>query len=345
MRRRSMTRALRRHCGARSQTATSRASWARRRACRSSGPAAPLRNGGGGIFVKASFVPEERALAALGRSLVEIGALVTLATALLGFLFAWPLSRRLRSAARIAGQIGAGERRVRIAMGGRDEVASLAGAVDRMADALEQRIDREQRFAADVAHELRTPVSGLVAASALLGDSEPAIMVRDRAQLLARLVQDLLEISRLEAGVETPVSSEVDLTALANSACGDLPVRVVGTGARVRSDPRRIARIISNLAENACRHGGDPVLVEVEDGRVRVSDKGPGFSPEMLKHATERFTSGSSARRGGIGLGLAIAAAQATVIGATLTLENPVGGGAIVIVSLPDLHETATSGV
>ncbi len=305
--------------------------------------AAPVQHGIGGIFVSSSFAGEEQALAALQSLLLEIGVLLTLVIAAGGSLFAWRLSTRLRSAARVAGRIGEQDPDARIGMHGRDEVAALATAVDRMADSLQARIERERRFAADVAHELRTPVSGLLASSALLADSEAARMVHDRAKRLARLVEDLLEISRLEAGVESSQRCEVDLGALARSVCAEQPVHICGPGGRAVSDPRRLARIIANLVENACRHGRPPVTVDIADRRVRVSDHGPGFSEQMLAHGTERFASVSSARTAGTGLGLAIAAAQAGVIGAQMILANDVHGGAIVTVWLPDLHKTAIS--
>ncbi len=305
--------------------------------------AAPLKGGIGGIFVNTSFAGEEQALAALRRVLLEIGLLSTLVIAAGGSMFARRLSTRLRRAAIVAGRIGEQDPAARIGMHGRDEVAALANTVDRMADSLQQRVERERRFAADVAHELRTPVTGLLAASALLEDGEAAGMVRDRARRLARLVEDLLEISRLEAGAESSQLRTVDLAALARSVCADHPVSIAGPGGQALSDPRRLARIISNLVDNSCTHGRPPVIVEIADRSVRVSDSGPGFSKEMLAHGTERFASASSARSAGTGLGLAIAAAQAGVIGAKLTLANNACGGAVVTISLPDLHKTAMS--
>ena len=88
---------------------------------------------------------------------------------------------------------------------------------------------------------------------------------------------------------------------------------------------------------NAERHGRPPIVVDVGETRVRVTDSGPGFSPEMLERATERFSSGDPARGGGIGLGLAIAAAQARVLGGRLVLANVPAGGAAVTIELPEL--------
>ena len=137
----------------------------------------------------------------------------------------------------------------------------------------------------------------------------------------------------------------VDLDALVRSVCAERPVEVCGEGAEAITDPRRLARIVANLIDNAFRHGRPPIVVEVSKRTVRVTDGGPGFTPDMLAHATERFSTASSARGEGTGLGLAIAAAHASVIGASLTLANCPDGGASVTVmlSLPHLHETATS--
>jgi len=95
--------------------------------------------------------------------------------------------------------------------------------------------------------------------------------------------------------------------------------------------------VLENVIGNAERHGRPPIVVDVGETRVRVTDSGPGFSPEMLERATERFSSGDPARGGGIGLGLAIAAAQARVLGGRLVLANVPAGGAAVTIELPEI--------
>jgi signal transduction histidine kinase len=108
------------------------------------------------------------------------------------------------------------------------------------------------------------------------------------------------------------------------------------TPASVATDPRRLARVLTNLLDNADRHGSPPVAVRVCGARIDVLDRGPGFSDALLSSATERFTKGDAARSGGTGLGLAIAAAQARVIGASLEVRNRPDGGGVVTVRLPD---------
>ncbi|WP_434600650.1 HAMP domain-containing sensor histidine kinase [Streptomyces sp. A5-4] len=114
------------------------------------------------------------------------------------------MSRRLRSAAGTARRIAAGELDARISAAPRphDEIAEISMAVDTMAAALQERLRGEQRFTADVAHELRTPLMGLVTSAELLPDGEAAGYVRDRVRVLSALVEELLEISRLDAGAE-----------------------------------------------------------------------------------------------------------------------------------------------
>jgi signal transduction histidine kinase len=220
-----------------------------------------------------------------------------------------------------------------VAIAGRDEVAVVAAAIDGMAESLKQRIEHEQRFAADVAHELRTPLAGLVSAAGLLEDGGTAELVRRSAERLRTLVEDLLEIARLESGRERPDLRWVELGRFGREVAGPYDARVEDREAvGVMTDPRRLERVIVNLLENARRHGAPPITLRCRPDGLEVLDRGPGFSAEMVDSATERFTTGSEARHGGAGLGLAIASGQAQVISARLELRNRRGGGAAVAV-------------
>jgi signal transduction histidine kinase len=209
-----------------------------------------------------------------------------------------------------------------------------------MADALKLRIEREERFVADVAHDLRTPITGLVTAASLLESDQVGAAIKERVGHLSELVEDLLEIARLENGSVTADLRWVDVAGLVREVAGRHP----GVEVRVSSpcsalvDPRRLERIIENVVANAERHGRAPVEVVVGGSVLTVRDAGPGFPAEMLERATERFASGGPARGDGIGLGLAIAAAQARVIGGRLLLANGETGGAVVTVELPELR-------
>jgi signal transduction histidine kinase len=295
-------------------------------------------DGRGQIYVRDSYVAQRQELADLRRTLIEVGLAATLGGALLGLLLAGRLSLRLRRAAATAERVTAGELDARINAGGSDEVASLGEAIDRMAEAMQGRIERERRFVADVAHDLRTPLTGLKTAASLLDHDEVGDAIRERVERMNRLLEDLLEISRLDSGTATADLRWVDLNAFVGDVVrGAAGVEVSMNGADVRCliDPRRLERVIENVVDNAVRHGAPPVQVAVSPGRIEVRDHGPGFSAPMLTHAAERFTTGDPARGDGIGLGLAIASGQCGVLGGELRLANDPAGGAVVTILLP----------
>ena len=296
-----------------------------------------------GVYVRLSFAADQATIADLRRTLIEVGLAGAAGGALLGAALAWRLSRRLRVAAAAAERVTAGSLSARVNARGSDEVAALGAAMDRMADSLQERIEHEQRFVANVAHDLRTPVTGLVAAASLLEPDQVGAVVRERVSRLHTLVEDLLEISRLENGAVTADLRWVDVDAFVRSLVERRPGVVADASqpARVFTDPRRLERIIDNLLDNSARHGGPPVVVAVRGRTIVVSDSGPGFAPDMLARATERFATGDTARGHGIGLGLSIAAAQARVLGGSLRVANRPEGGAEVTVELSDRAPTA----
>ncbi|MGA5032863.1 ATP-binding protein [Streptomyces cellulosae] len=270
-------------------------------------------------------------------------SLVTLAVVIPATALVMELpARRLRRVARTARRITAGDLQARTGMGhrGGDEITEIAATVDAMADSLRDRLAGEQRFTADVAHELRTPLMGLVTSAGLLPEGEATELVRDRVRVLRDLVEDLLEISRLDAGAERVEPRRVPLAELIEDSVArtGLPATVTATGAPVaETDPRRLDRIVTNLVVNAHRHGATPVEVDVSGLTITVRDHGPGFPPDLLAHGPQRFRTGAEQRGRGHGLGLTIAQGQAKVIGARLDFRNrPDDGGAVAEVRLPD---------
>ncbi|MFF8414625.1 ATP-binding protein [Streptomyces omiyaensis] len=308
------------------------------------GPPAPVfwaaRKEGGKLYaVETDMTADLLTRQALDRhmwkySLLTLGVVVP-ATALATELPA----RRLRRVARTARRITAGDLDARTGtVRGGDEVAEISAVVDSMADSLQRRIDTEQRFTADVAHELRTPLMGLVTSAELLPEGEVTDLVQGRVRVLRDLVEDLLEISRLDAGAERSRPGPVDLADLVRDSVArtGLAARVTGRGATVvESDPRRLDRIVSNLVVNAHRHGAGPVEVAVGGGTVTVRDHGPGFPDDLLAHGPQRFRTGAAERGRGHGLGLTIASGQARVIGAVLEFANAPDGGAVATLRLP----------
>jgi signal transduction histidine kinase len=295
-----------------------------------------------GIYLSDSLADQERELSTLRSTLLLSGLAATAVAALIGVALAASLTARLRRAAGTARRIAAGELGQRVRLRGNDEVASLARALDEMAESLEGRIDSERQFAADAAHELRTPLAGVVAASQLLPEGRPASIVREGVEQLRRLVEQLLELARLDGGLDAINVDLVDLQTVARSAQGVYASVLVDAPASslVATDLRRLERIIANLVENALRYGAPPVTIHVDGRTVAVSDRGQGFAAELLPRATRRFSVGDAARSKGIGLGLAITAEHARVLRARLDVANRPEGGGIVTVELVDLEST-----
>ncbi|WP_307805314.1 HAMP domain-containing sensor histidine kinase [Streptomyces spirodelae] len=283
---------------------------------------------------------EIRSLRELDITMAVAGLLGVALVVPLGAVSAERLARRLRSAADTALTIADGDLDARINAAPRpgDEIADISAAVDSMAAALQQRLHSEQRFTADVAHELRTPLTGLVTSAELLPPGKPTGFVQDRVRALHVLVEDLLEVARLDAGAEQADLAPCPLGELIPACVAHTEHRAtvcVTRDATVRTDPRRVERILTNLVSNAYRHGRPPVTVTVDQVRVTVRDHGPGFPKSLLAEGPQRFRTGAPERGRGQGLGLTIAKAQAQLIGADLVLDNAPGGGAQATLVLP----------
>jgi signal transduction histidine kinase len=295
------------------------------------------------LSLRSSYRDRDAALAQLDNVLI-IGSLAVLGLgSVLGVVLGGRLSKRLRRAAVAARKVAEGDSTTRvgdtIGTRPRDETTELAQAVDAMAAALRERLVAEQRVTADIAHELRTPVTGLVTAAELLPPSRPAELVRDRVRVLRALVEDILEVARLDTATERAEPVELSLgdfvSRRAASVSPAAEVRVLAEEP-VRTDPRRLERVLVNLLQNADRHGAPPVCVEIDGRTLRVRDHGPGFSAGLLRDGPSRFRTDASDRGGGHGLGLTIALAQAKVLDARLHLANAEDGGAQVTVELPN---------
>lgn len=243
------------------------------------------------LSLRSSYRDRTSDLASLDRVLVLGAVCVVVCGAGVGVPIGARLSRRLRRAADAARRVAAGERsiRVRAAIGGsgRDEAAELAAAVDAMADALQARLDTERRVTADIAHELRTPLTGLSAAADLLPTDRPGELVRDRVRALRSLVEDVLEVARLDTATQRADLTEVPLGTFAVRRVAAIApaaeVRVVGDEVVV-TDPRRLERILANLLTNATQArvgaGGG--------GGGRAADPGPGRGARLSGHVAPR---------------------------------------------------------
>ena len=288
-----------------------------------------------------------------------LGVVVALA-ALAGALLARRTLAPVARASDAARSLAEGLLATRLPVEREDEFGAWATSFNEMAEALEAKITelseaqaRERRFTADVAHELRTPLTAVVNEASLLAEhiermpseaQRPAeLLVADVARL-RDLVEDLMEISRLDAGTQPLRPERVDLGSFVASA-----VRARGWDERLRlnadevvltSDPRRLERIVANLVGNALEHGGREVAVRVgRDGVgafVEVSDRGPGIAREDLPHLFDRFYKADRSRTGqGTGLGLAIALENARLLGGDIAVASEPGAGTRFTFRLP----------
>jgi two-component system sensor histidine kinase MtrB len=291
--------------------------------------------------------------------LVGWGVVVALSAAA-GALIARRVLRPVARASEAAHSLAEGLLETRLPVDADDEFGAWATSFNEMAEALEQKMlalseaqARERRFTADVAHELRTPLTALAAEASLLEQhlermpeeaQRPAQMLVDDVERLRRLVEELMEISRLDAGGEDVRTEPVDLGSLVagllRSRGWETSVPLDAEPVVVETDPRRAERIVSNLIENALAHGDRGAAVHVgrngTDAFVEVSDRGPGIPPDHLPQVFERFYKVDPARAGGgSGLGLAIALENARLLGGGIDAWSEPGVGSRFTLTLP----------
>jgi len=293
------------------------------------------------VLVQRSHHRALRALYAVRWSLLQLTLLIGL---LAGVLGAWLAIRWVRPIRLLRDAAVARTTRPlhaeRIALGRRDEIGDLAGAFDTLLDAVRHQAAAREHFVADVAHEMKSPVAAIRAAAELLeGDPDPARAQRiahildTSAARLGRTLDQLLELSRAEAGLPGAVFVDVDLYALARGVVDHLPphgvtVEVVGAPVVVEGVAERLEQCVRNLVLNATSFAATHVGVEVAagpDGAVlRVTDDGPGIPADALPHVFDRFF---TTRPGsGTGVGLALVRAVVEAHGGTVTVDTAVSG-------------------
>ncbi|UDY22736.1 HAMP domain-containing histidine kinase [Nocardioides sp. Kera G14] len=320
---------------------------------------------------------EQETLGLVGRALIAAGGLLLV---LMGGA-AWLVTRQvvtpIRLARQVAERITAGQLQERLIVHGEDDLGRLALSFNQMADTLQRQIRQledlsrvQRRFTSDVSHELRTPLTTVRMASDMLHDarstfadpaaSRAAELLHTELDRFERLLTDLLEISRMDAGVAPLEAEDVDLVELSHrvvdaaeplAATRGLDVRVIDPGhpCLAEVDARRVERILRNLVTNAIDHAAPPgehpdgdVLVQVgADGEataVTVRDFGVGLAPGESAMVFNRFWRADPARArssGGTGLGLAIALEDATLHGGWLQAWGVPGRGAVFRLTLP----------
>lgn len=328
--------------------------------------------GGGSydLYLLYSLDQEQQTLTFVQRVMLGGGGVLLALVMGISIVVARIVSSPLRHAAQAAERIAAGDLSARVQVTGADELARVGRSFNEMAGTLEQKVVDltelsrvQQRFVADVSHELRTPLTTIrMAASVLDGARGGFAPDVDRTiELLTAqvarfdvLLEELLEISRFDAGAAVLDPQRHDLRDLVGRAVEDVRPLAASRGSEivlrtgripllVVVDPRRIDRILRNLLTNALEHGaGRPVVVEAagDDDAVAVAvqDSGAGISPEDAARVFDRFWRADPSRArtiGGTGLGLAISVEDAHLHGGWLQAWGQVGEGAVFLLTLP----------
>ena len=306
----------------------------------------------------------EQYLADVNRAIWLGGLAAVLLALLLGLLLARRLARPLSQLTQASRQMAAGELGQQVAVRPQGEVGQLAASFNQMSAALADAEQQRQQMLADIAHELRTPLSitrGHL--EAMLDGVFPTTpdnlaLIHEETVLLGRLVEDLRTLSLAEAGQLSLDKAPLDLTELTAQTVAAFEPLAEAEGVRLLSDlpdgpvlitadASRLRQVLGNLLSNALRHvpkgDNDPPQVTVslvhQNGTVHLSvaDNGPGLSPEAQDHVFDRFWRADSARsrdRGGSGLGLAICKAIVVAHNGRIAVESTPGHGAVFTIEL-----------
>jgi two-component system sensor histidine kinase BaeS len=309
-------------------------------------------------YPQATPAPEQQVRSALGRTVLWGGALAAGLAAAIGLLVAGRITRPLRRLTRAARSVAAGDRSARAGAGREPaELGELGLAFDRMAATIEREDALRRAFAADVAHELRTPLA------IAQGELEELLdgIAQPTAERLSSLHEEMLRLGRIVRDVETLAAAQaaqfrlerhrVDLAAIAKDTVARLQPQADAAGLQLTTrlaptaidiDRPRMEQVAHNLLANALKFtpAGGTVTVSVAsvngDARLIVEDTGPGLSEEELAHIFERFWRGPTARdTEGSGVGLAVVAALVRAHGGQIEAANRPSGGARFTVTLP----------
>jgi len=278
----------------------------------------------------------------------------------LGIFLARTLTRPLRELTAATRAVAEGDLGLTVPVRSKDELGKLTASFNRMSEELARSTSIRRQMTADIAHELRTPISIILGHADAVHDrvlpptQETFDIIRDEACRLERLVEDLRTLSRADAG-------ELALSRLEDAAAAYHPL-ALERGIEVRReiapdlpevyvDPDRMAQVLGNLLSNALRYtlkGGSVTLAasllenEVE---IRIQDTGPGIGAEDIQHVFDRFYRADKSRQrdsGGLGLGLAIAKSIVENHGGRIWAESPEDSGTTFVIMLPvvDTHQS-----
>jgi two-component system sensor histidine kinase MtrB len=293
------------------------------------------------LYIGYDLSDSEQTLLFVQHTLLIVGLALLVLIAGITYLVVRLILTPIRVAAQTSQQLADGDLEVRMPIANEDAFATLARSFNGMADALQRQITQlatlsqlQQRFVSDVSHELRTPLTTIRLAGDVIYDqredfppatARTAELLHAQIERFDRLLSDLLEISRYDAGSVVLELEPTNLVRLAEDAVEDMRPLAMTNGSEVRleapggyfeveMDPRRVRRVLRNLLGNAIEHGeGKPIVVTVDSNQTAVAlsvrDYGLGMSERDVAHVFDRFWRADPSRKrtiGGTGLGLAI---------------------------------------
>ncbi len=309
------------------------------------------------------LVAVERVLALPRRALgwfLWSSAVVLIGASFAGTVLARRLVRPIRAIERTTAAIAAGDLRARTHITGDDELADLGNSVNVMATELERSKQLDQQFLMSISHDLRTPLTAIGGYAEALIDGTatdgPAIgrIIGSQAQHLERLVQDLLDLARLDANRFRLHAAEMDLAVIAGRSAAEMAATAAAQGVDLRfertdaspvtvhADPDRVAQVIGNLIDNAVRFADTSVVVSAtkdgSSGIVSVVDDGPGIADADLPHIFDRLYAGPvqpKRSESSTGLGLTIVRELTTAMGGSVGVTRNAGRGSRFEIRLP----------
>lgn len=296
----------------------------------------------------------DRTLSLLGRVMAVAGVLIVVVVALIARRVTSGIMHPLAAVSDATRRMAEGLLETRVTPTSQDEVGQLATSFNQMAEALRGMIERERYFVAAASHELRTPLAALKASGDVLAahreqlpdeGREALDLIREDIAALNQLVQELLEISELDAG-RAPVRVEpIRLRTFSEALLRRRRYDAALTGEDLvaHTDKARLERVLGNLIDNAFTHGGGTdvrVAIGTDDGAVTVtvSDAGPGIPAADREKLFTRFYRSDRSRsrdRGGVGLGLAIAQENSRLLGGSIALSDDGGSRTVFTLRLP----------
>ncbi|TAL23224.1 MAG: HAMP domain-containing histidine kinase [Frankiales bacterium] len=314
----------------------------------------PLPSVGASYYEISPLMELERTLSVLWRALTAVAFVTTVAGAFVGWWASRRVLRPLASVAAAAGTIASGDFTARVARDTDPDLDKLAVSFNRMVDEVSARSEADRRFAADVSHELRSPLQTLSAATTVLARRRESLDDRTAAAVdlltgevtrFESLVTDLLELARSDRPAERRPTDVVALSRglLTSRRLSDRLLEVSGEAQVLDVDPRRFEQILANLVDNATRHGGGLVRVGLrvadDELELEVDDEGAGVPIDEREIIFDRFARGrASSMRGGsegTGLGLALVGQHVLAHRGTVEVLDRPGGGARFRVVIP----------